>query len=91
MDNIDQYKALITEVIAKEAVILGPDIAILKARNVSELVISDKGEVTDVRGNPDEAVQKLIEEYVNLSGLIVKNVTKSIFEKYPMVQQKKIS
>lgn len=89
MDNIDQYKALISEVIAKEAVILGPDIAILKARNVPELVISDKGEATDVRGNPDEAVQKLIEEYVNLSGLIVKNVTKSIFEKYPMVQQKK--
>lgn len=89
MDNIDQYKALISEVIAKESVILGPDIAILKARNVLELVISDKGEVTDVRGNPDEAVQKLIEEYVNLSGLIVKNVTKSIFEKYPMVQSKK--
>lgn len=89
MDNIDQYKSLLSEVIAKEAVILGPDIAILKARNVSELVISDKGEVTDVRGNPDEVVQKLIEEYVNLSGLIVKNVTKSIFEKYQMVQPKK--
>lgn len=89
MDNRDKYKSLISEVIAKESVILGPDIAILKARNVPELVISDKGEVIDVKGNPDEAVQKLIEEYVNLSGLIVKNVTKSIFEKYPMVQQKK--
>ena len=89
MDNIDQYKALLSEVIAKEAVILGPDIAVLKARNVAELVISDKGEVTDVKGNPDEAAQKLIEEYVNLSGLIVKNVTKSIFEKYQMMQPKK--
>lgn len=89
MDGIDQYKSLLNEVIAKEAVILGPDIAILKARNVPELVISDKGEVTEIKGNADEAVQKLIEEYVNLSGLIVKNVTKSIFEKYPMVQQKK--
>ncbi|MDO8584942.1 MAG: hypothetical protein Q7R85_02350 [bacterium] len=89
MENIDQYKALLSEVIAKEAVILGPDIAILKARNVAELAISDKGEVTDITGNPDEAVQKLIEEYVNLSGLIVKNVTKSIFEKYQMMQPKK--
>ncbi|OGH84982.1 MAG: hypothetical protein A2493_01360 [Candidatus Magasanikbacteria bacterium RIFOXYC12_FULL_33_11] len=83
MGDMEQYKSLISEIIAKQAVILGPDIAILKARNVKALELSADGKVTSISGDPEAAIQALIDEYVNLSGMIVKNALGSIFAKYP--------
>ena len=74
-----------SEIVAKQAVILGPEIAVLKARNVSGLSVDDSGRVTDVTGDPAGALQDLINEYIALSGEIVKNVMKPIFEKYPEI------
>ena len=87
MDQSFQYAALISEIIAKQSIILGPDIATLKARNVSELIIDDQGKVTEIKGDPAVALQKLINEYVELSGMIVKNTLGSIFAKYPDVKK----
>ena len=87
MEEREQYLALSSEIIAKQAVILGPDMAISKARNVPELVIDDKGKVIDIKGNPGEVLQKLIDEYVELSGEIVKNALSSIFAKYPVYKK----
>jgi len=83
----EQYLALISEIIAKQSIILGPNIAVLKARNVSGLEVSDQGEVTAINGNPTEVLQSLINVYVELSGLIVKNALGSIFEKYPGIKK----
>src|SRR4030067_2958632 len=66
------YKQLITEVIKKQMVILGPNITLAKARNVSGLTITDDGTVTDLKGDPQELIQALIDQFVQLSGLIVK-------------------
>ena len=87
MPTENQYEELITEVIEKQSIILGPDIAILKARNVSELVIDDQGKVTEIKGDKKAALQKIINVYVELSGMIVKNALGSIFEKYPGVEK----
>ncbi len=87
MDQALQYAAIISEIIAKQAIILGPDIAILKARNVSGLVVDDQGKVTEIKGEPAMALQKLINEYVELSGMIVKNTLGSIFDKYPDIKK----
>lgn len=87
MNEKDQYKSLMSDIIAKQTVILGPDIAVLKARNVPELEIGKDGKVVDIRGDFGQALQKLINEYVNLSGLIVKNALGSIFEKYPSIKK----
>ena len=86
MDEKEQYKNLLTEIIAKQSIILGPFIAVLKARNVPELSVSDDGKVTDVRGNLSDALQKLIDEYVSLAGQIVKNALGSVFAKYPSIK-----
>ena len=59
MDEKTQYLALTSEIIAKQAVILGPDIAILKARSVGGLTVSDDGKVTDIGGNPKMVLQEL--------------------------------
>lgn len=82
----EEYIAMIQEVIEKQSVILGPQIAELKARNVSELAIAEDGTVTDIKGDPKEALQKLIDQYVELSGQIVKNALGSIFTKYPSIK-----
>lgn len=87
MDDKEQYLALISEIIAKQSIILGPDIAILKARNVSGLEISDQGKVIAINGESSKILQSLINVYVELSGLIVKNALGSIFKKYPNIKK----
>ncbi len=82
----EDYKSMLTEIIQKQIVILGPQIAILKARNVPGMKISDDGTVTEVMGSEQETLQKLIDEYVALSGEIVKNAVNSIFQKYPSIK-----
>lgn len=86
MGKKEDYIALITEIIEKQTVILGPDIAILKARSVPALVFND-GKIVDIAGDMDQALQALIDEYVELSGLIVKNALGSIFSKYPTIRK----
>lgn len=80
------YKQMLTEIIKKQIVILGPQMAVLKARSVAGLKVSDQGEVLEVAGSEQAILQKLIDEYVALSGEIVKNAVSSIFEKYPSIQ-----
>lgn len=83
MDEKGQYEALISEIIKKQTVILGPEIAILKARSVMGLMVDNDGKVTGVGDNPKETLQNLVDQYVELSGQIVKNALGSIFAKYP--------
>lgn len=83
MNEKEQYTALISEIIKKQSLILGPEIAILKARSVSGLMVDNDGKVTGVGDNPKETLQNLVDQYVELSGLIVKNALGSIFAKYP--------
>ncbi|KKP56449.1 MAG: hypothetical protein UR80_C0049G0007 [Parcubacteria group bacterium GW2011_GWB1_35_5] len=80
------YKQMLTEIIKKQIVILGPEIAVLKARGVEGLKVADDGAVIEVSGPEQVVLQKLIDEYVALSGEIVKNAVNSIFQKYPSIQ-----
>ncbi|OGL87628.1 hypothetical protein A3I42_03760 [Candidatus Uhrbacteria bacterium RIFCSPLOWO2_02_FULL_49_11] len=78
-----EYQNLLTELIKKQVVILGPDIAVMKARNVSGLTVADDGTVTQMNGNPVDLINQLIEQYVSLSGLIVKKAMEPLLSKYP--------
>jgi hypothetical protein len=83
----EDYKKMLSEIIKKQIVILGPQMAVLKARNVPGLSVTDGGEVTGITGDEQTTLQKLIDEYVSLSGEIVKNAVNSIFEKYTSVNK----
>ena len=85
MNEDAQYSALISEVIKKQSVILGPEIAILKARSVPGLMVDNDGKVTGVGPSPKDTLQNLVDQYVELSGQIVKNALGSIFAKYPNI------
>ena len=86
-ENNEKYKALLSEIIAKQSIILGPQISILKARNVLGLTINDEGKVVDIKGDGSVVLQQLVNTYVELSGMIVKNALGSIFEKYPEINK----
>lgn len=77
------YKKLLTEVIQKQIVILGPSITLAKARNVKGLTVSDDGTVIDMQGSPQELIQSLIDQFVQLSGLIVKKTMEPLLSAYP--------
>lgn len=70
--NVQDYKQLLSEVIKKQIVILGPDITLVKARNIPGLIVADDGTVTDIAGDPQQMTQKLIDQFVQLSGEIVR-------------------
>ncbi|HSD98331.1 MAG TPA: hypothetical protein VLB73_01365 [Patescibacteria group bacterium] len=72
MQPNQDYKQLLTDVIKKQIVILGPDITLSKARNVKGLTVANDGTVTNVEGSAQEVTQALIDQFVQLSGLIVK-------------------
>ena len=82
----DNYLNLMSDIIKKQIVILGPQIALLKARNVPGLQVSDSGDVSGLEGDPQMILQKLIDEYVSLSGLIVKKAMEPLLSKYPEIQ-----
>ncbi len=87
MDEKTRYVAIISEIIARQSIILGPDISILKARSVVGLEVNDKGVVTDIKGDGNAILQQLVNTYVELSGMIVKNALGSIFDKYPDINK----
>jgi len=87
MDDTTRYVAIISEIIARQSIILGPDIAILKARGVNGLTVNDEGKVVDIKGDGNAVLQQLVNTYVELSGMIVKNALGSIFEKYPDINK----
>lgn len=81
----NDYQKLLTEVIKKQIVILGPDITLAKARNVQGLTIADDGTVTQITGDPGQITQKLVEQFMELSGLIVKKTMEPLLAGYPGV------
>ena len=84
--TIEDYKNLISEIIKKQIDILGPEIAVRRAKNVEGIETDDDGHVTGIKGDPEVVLQKLVEEYISLSGQIVKNILNPVFEKYPEIK-----
>ena len=80
------YENLINDIIAKQIIILGPDIVLLKARAVAGLKVDDKGMVTGLNGDPQVILQSLVNDYIALSGQIVKNILTPVFAKYPEIK-----
>ena len=86
-ENKKQYLSLLSEIIAKESVVFGPDIAILKARSIVGLVLDANGNVVDIKGYAADATQELVKKYLELSYLVAKTAIDSIFEKYPQIKK----
>lgn len=86
MSDQQDYKNLINDIIAKQIIILGPDIILMKARNVKGLNLSSDGKVESIDGDPQVVLQNLVNEYMALSGQIVKNILNPVLAKYPEIK-----
>lgn len=85
------HKQLLTDVIKKQIIVLGPDITLAKARNVPGLTVADDGTVIQISGDPKEVTQKLIEQFMELSGLIVKKTMEPLLANYPTLAAKEMT
>lgn len=92
-ETANDYKQLLTETLQKQMVILGPVITLAKARHVAGLSVSDDGRVTAIEGNPQQVSINLLEQFRELSPLMVKKTMKpllnTIIASYPTVPDAK--
>jgi len=82
----NDYKELMTEIIKKQKAVLGPDIAVARAQRIPGLKVDAEGRVLGISGEEQEVLQKLVDQYIELSGQIVKNVLDPVFKKYPSIK-----
>jgi hypothetical protein len=86
MSDHEEYKKMLTDLIQKQMVVLGPNIALDKARKVAGAKISDNGSVLDISGDPQMVVKGIANEYMALSGQIAQMTLNTLLEKYPTVR-----
>lgn len=88
LNDKQEFINLYNEIIQRQTVVLGPDIAVIIGRKVEGLKFSEVGKVEDYEGDPQELLQKLINGYVNLSGLIVRKTIEPLLAKHPATAAK---
>jgi hypothetical protein len=81
-----EYGQMLTDLIQKQMVVLGPNIALDKARKVPGLKVSDDGTVLEVSGDPQMVLKGVANEYMQLSGQIAQMTLNSLLEKYPQMK-----
>lgn len=86
MPEQDQYRKMLTDLIQKQMVVLGPNIALDKAKKVPGLKVADDGQVLDMDGDPQMVLKGVANEYMTLSGQIAQMTLNSLLEKYPEVK-----
>lgn len=86
MPDREQYKQMLTDLIQKQMVVLGPNIALDKARKVAGLKMGEDGTVIAITGDPQMILKGVANEYMQLSGQIAQMTLNSLVEKYPTLK-----
>lgn len=86
MPDHEEYKKMLTDLIQKQMVILGPNIALDKARKIPGLSVSNDGTVTSLTGDGQMILKGVANEYMVLSGQIAQMTLNSLLEKYPSMK-----
>lgn len=82
----EEYKQILTDLIKKQMIMLGPSVALGTAKKSGTLTISEDGTVSEIKGDPKAAMSALAQGYMALSGQIAQNTLNSILEKYPDIK-----
>ena len=86
MPEHEESKKILTDLIQKQMVVLGPNIALDKAKKVAGLKVGPDGTVIDMDGDPQMVLKGVANEYMTLSGQIAQMTLNSLLEKYPQVK-----
>lgn len=87
MSDAGDYKSLLTDLIKKQMVMLGPNLVLSKARQVQGLTVGDDGAVSVIAGDPQVALQALANEFMKLSGQIAQMTLDTLLAKYPGIKK----
>lgn len=87
MADTEEYKSMLSDLIKKQMVMLGPNVALGTAKKVLGLTVSDDGTVSDITGDPQVVMEGVANQYMNLSGQIANMTLKTILEKYPGIKK----
>ncbi len=79
------YRDLLTNVLKKQVILLGPEITLLKARNIKDLKIDDDFNVLNISNPPSETARELINQFLELSGFILEKTMESALAEYPQL------
>lgn len=82
----NQYQQILTDLIKKQIVMLGPNVALATARKVTGLTVADDGTVNGLNGDPQVILSAVAKQYMALSGAIAQMTLESIIAKYPGVK-----
>ena len=86
MPENEEYAKMLTDLIQKQMLVLGPNIALDKARKIAGLSLSADGRVLSITGDPQTVLRGVANEYMALSGQIAKMTLDTLLEKYPLVK-----
>lgn len=77
---VPDFKEILTQVIKKQMIALGPDITIAKVKSIPGVVVSDDGTVTEIAGEPKQITKELEEAFTELTGSLVKKTMEPLTE-----------
>lgn len=86
MADVETYKNMLSDLIKKQMIMLGPNVALGTARKVSGITVSEDGTVTDITGEPQIIMEGVANAFMSLSGQIAQMTLKTILEKYPTLK-----
>lgn len=86
MDAKQQYQNVLTDLIKKQMLMLGPNVALGQVRRVEGINVADDGTVTNISGDPQAVLTAVAKEYMALSGAIAQMTLESVIAKYPDVK-----
>ena len=84
--NAAQYQQVLTDLIKKQMVMLGPNVALGQARKVEGLTVGEDGTVSAISGDPQAVLSAVAKQYMALSGQIAQMTLESIIAKYPGIK-----
>ena len=91
LSDQEDYQSLLSDLVKKQMVMLGPQVAISKARTVAGLTVGQDGQVTAISGDPHSALEQLASEYMKLSGQIATTTLQLLLEQYPAIKSRGLS
>ena len=81
MSKTQDYKTIISEYIKKQMVILGPVVAVEKARKVDKIKVEDNGTVSQIVGDGNDVMAMVESEYEGMIGSVANTVLLRIIDK----------
>lgn len=86
-EDVDVYKNMLSDLIKRQMIMLGPNVALGTARKVNGITVAEDGAVTAIAGDPRVVMEGVADAYMRLSGQIAQMTIKTILEKYPNIKQ----